>query len=656
MMKNNKFKNLFAFGVKKVVLPISLVVMIVLNTIPAPALGKVTQANLNENIKSGELEGFVDDAFKKNMQQYDIPGAVISIVKDGRIVFSKGYGYADLEKKTPVLPNKTLFRIASVTKLFTANAAMQLAENGEINLNDDVNKYLNGFKIKNNYPEKITMAQLLTHTSGIDSDVIGDLSKTESKVIPVSQFLEKRMLPVVREPGQFIQYSSYGIALAGCIVEDVSGMNCSDCINKNIFAPLGMANTSFKMNSPELAKGYLSVGRSLKPQELKGYFNLYPVGGIISTADDMAKFMIAHLNNGEYNGNYILKKDTAIEMHKRHEGFDEILPGTCYGFYERFRNGLRTIGHAGYSPDGFSTELSLFTDYNMGIFISINQGSNNSFPQDFINDFIDHYFSDGENNSNKSSFKKSIDKKLEGTYRFGEYTRSTLNKGDIFGNGEDVKVSVNKDGTITLHEIDPFTRKKTITIADQVSPMKFRKPDGRYVVFKQDKGGNIKYLAQTSDSWHGTYERINWYDENSFQIGLFICCFLIFLFEVVLWMVFSIRELLKRCKKIAPASKSVRYVNLLVGLNSLLNIAFYAISMMTWGERLRYGVPLDVKLLLIIPIVTSFASVALTAISIINWKNKSGSLLFRINTSAAAIIGLIFIWIYNYYNLLGFKY
>lgn len=660
---------------KRVLMVICCVAVCVFNSIQTLALEVHQEVDFDKSINSGEFEGFIDDSFNKSMKEYNIPGAVISVVKGGKVIFSKGYGYADVEKKIPVNPNKTLFRIGSVTKLFTANAAMQLVEEGRIDLNEDVNKYVNGIKIKSNYNTKVTLAQLLTHTSGIDSDVIGDLSEKEPESKMVSEVLEKRMLPVVRQPGEYIQYSSYGMALAGGIVEEVSGMNCAEYINKNIFYPLGMMNTSFNINSPELAKGYVSTSGKLEMRELKGYFNLYPVGGILSTADDMAKYMIAHLNNGEYNGNRILKEDMAIEMHSRHAGFDPVLPGTCYGFCEKSINGQRIIGHDGYSPDGFSTELSLLTDHNIGIFVSINQGSNNSFPQEFTDKFIEHYsayfeqirIDKTESDSmspefnldggvDKAQFKGSIDKNIEGTYRFGDYTRSTLNKGDLFGVGADVTVSVYEDGRIVINETDPFTGEKSVSNAQQVAQMVFKKEDGSYVVFKKDNKGKISYMAQTSDSWHGTYERISWYDENSFQIGLFTAGIIILLFECILCLVFCIRSFVNRSKSKKHSLKIVKFLSLLSGLNSLLNIMYFAISMMTWGERLRYGMPLDAELLLLIPIITTIMSAVLFIGSIIVWNKKAGSLLFRVNTSAAAATGLVFVWIYSYWNMLGFKY
>ncbi|NLD49713.1 MAG: beta-lactamase family protein [Clostridiaceae bacterium] len=611
---------------------------------------------LSNSITSGELECFINEAFDREMQKFNIPGAAISIVKDNHIILSKGYGYADIDNKKLVEADRTMFRIASVTKLFTANAVMQLVENKNINLNEDINNYLTDFKIKNRYSTKVTMAQLLTHTSGIDSDIIGDLSEKEAEVKPVSQFLKNRMLPVVREPGQFIQYSNYGMALSGCIVEEVSGMSCKDYITKHIFEPLEMENTNFEMNPDELAKGYKIENGVLTQQNLKGYFNLYPIGGIVSTVDDMSKFMIAHLNNGEYNKKHILTRTTSIDMHSRHAGFDSTVPGMCYGFAEGFRNGYRTIGHPGYSPDGFSTELCLLPDFNLGIFVAVNQGTNNSFPQNFVNEFIDHYFPAPADSLDDCIMAGVLDKRIEGTYRFGEYTRTTLNKGDIFGAGEDVKVIINKDKSITVHEADPFTGEKTATVATQVKPMIFKSSDGEYFAFKLNNDGEVTYMANTSNSWHGTYERISWYEGNLFQVGIFMACSVILLVEIILFIVFATRYFVMKHKHTVRVSLFVRSVNLLLGINSLLNLLFYGISLTTWGDRLRYGVPMDVRLLLCIPVITSVITIGLAVASIISWKKKTGSLLFRTNTSIAVITFLIYMWLYNYYNLLGFKY
>ncbi len=623
----------------------------------ALANGKTTvreAKDLSKDVASGELESFLDGIFDENMKSYEIPGAVISIVKDGKEIFSKGYGYADMDRKTVVDAGSTLFRISSITKLFTATAVMQLAQAGEINLEEDVNHYLQGFRIKNNYNKPVTMAQLLTHTSGLDSDEIGDLSKKESEVNPISKVLENRMLPVIREPGSEIQYSNYGMSLAGCIVEEVSKQSCKDYIDQNIIEPLGMENTKFALNDAKLAQGYHVVENKPTKMNMEGYFNLYPIGGILSTADDMARFMVCSLKKGEYDGQRILDQDTATTMQSRHAGFDPLLPGTCYGFSERCIRGIRAVGHSGYSEDGFSSEVCLFPEYNLGIFIAINQGQNNLFPQEFASYFIDHYYQKEEAKTAASTeaFQKSS---VDGVYRFGDYARSTIAKGDIFGAGEEVIVRQNKDGTLTLDETDPFTGKKSITTAKQISTLAFQKPDGDYIVFKKNASGQAAYMAQTSDSWHGTYEKISWYETNQFQNTFFLVIMLIALLEIVLWILSLIKRMLKS-KNSPAAEKTVIWSKNIMGLGALLNFNFFVVSLTTWGTRLRYGVPLDIKILLCVPIAAGILTMLLAILSVIIWKGKYNSLRYRIYISVGVIIGILFIWFDCYWNFMGFHY
>ncbi|HET7100758.1 MAG TPA: serine hydrolase domain-containing protein, partial [Terriglobia bacterium] len=120
-----------------------------------------------------EVQAFFDRFFGREMPGWHIPGAAFVLVKDGKVIFTKGYGYADLKNQTPVVPDQTVFRVASVSKVFTATAVMQLAESGKLDLATDVNRYLTHFQIKDPYPQPVTLAELLTHSAGLDASVIG---------------------------------------------------------------------------------------------------------------------------------------------------------------------------------------------------------------------------------------------------------------------------------------------------------------------------------------------------------------------------------------------------------------------------------------------------------------------------------------------------
>jgi CubicO group peptidase (beta-lactamase class C family) len=253
------------------------------------------------------------------MEKSHIPGAVISVVKDGKIIFTKGYGVADIEKKTPVVPDQTIFRIGSITKVFTALAAVQQADRRKIKLTDDVNKYLTGAKVPNTFPQPITFHDLLTHSSGLDEISPGRHTDDENKVIPLGEFLKTR---IVRRapPGEIISYSTYNTILAALAVEQITKTPFTAYLQKNIFEPLGMNRTSIHSVKSEykqdLATGYEYDKNKYQKLPFE-WSHTYPAGSINSTATDMARFMIANLQMGTIDGKRILSEKPRAKCRRR---------------------------------------------------------------------------------------------------------------------------------------------------------------------------------------------------------------------------------------------------------------------------------------------------------------------------------------------------
>src|SRR3989454_2828814 len=258
-----------------------------------------------------ELEAFLDPFFAEQMEKLHIPGAVFLLVKDGEIFFTKGYGFANLEKKTPVVPDKTLFRVASISKLFTATAVMQLSEQGLLKLDDDVNKYLTLFQLEANYPQPVTVVNLLTHTGGFDDRFIGMAARSVSEVVSLGPYLAARMPPRVLPPGEVSSYSNHGMALAGYLVEVISGVPFARYIDENILQPLGMRRSSFLLPphlAPDLAVGYIYKDDASQPVPFDYLNKVGPAGSLNATATDIAPFMIAHLQDGRYGETRILQE------------------------------------------------------------------------------------------------------------------------------------------------------------------------------------------------------------------------------------------------------------------------------------------------------------------------------------------------------------
>ena len=201
-----------------------------------------------------ELGAFLDPIFSNGMAQWHIPGAVFLLVRDGRVVFAKGYGYSDLSQKTAVEPDTTVFRAGSVSKLFTATAVLDLVERGQLDLHTDVNRYLQTFQLPENFSKPVTLANLLTHTGGFDDRAIGIAARNPRERVPLGEYLARSMPPRVRPPGELYSYSSHGIALAGYIVETVSHEPFEEFVETYILEPLAMRHSSFSLEGVPATK------------------------------------------------------------------------------------------------------------------------------------------------------------------------------------------------------------------------------------------------------------------------------------------------------------------------------------------------------------------------------------------------------------------
>jgi|GEM_PF-993341 len=455
------------------------------------------------SIDPKDLEALFDPILAERMGKLHIPGAVVSVVKDGKIVFAKGYGVTDVEKKTPVIPDRTIFRIGSITKVFTAMAVMQLADQGKINLNDDVNKYLKGVQVPNSFPQPITFANLLTHTSGLDEISPGRRTSNEAEIIPLGAFLKTR---IVRQfpPGEIISYSTYNPALAAHAVEQITGMPFKAYLQLNVFEPLGMNHTSIaavkKEYQQDLATGYEYAADKYQKLPFQ-WFHTYPASDINSTATDMARFMIANLQYGTIDGKRILSEKSAREMQATHFRNHPKISGWAYGFYETVQNNLRFVEHGGSMDDGYSAMLSLIPEKNTGLFIACNTESCAFGLAGAIkNAFLNRYFpaqTKPEVPQTKNPSPDSL-KKFTGKYRPIIYCHTCPPNTSYFP--EPIEVKVMEDGTLSF----PGGRLK------QIEPMLFVKADGERAGqalfgFKENKQGEIAYMFQEN---YMVYEKV----------------------------------------------------------------------------------------------------------------------------------------------------
>jgi CubicO group peptidase (beta-lactamase class C family) len=333
------------------------------------------------------LEAFVDGAVDAVMAEHEaLPGITISVVKDGEIILLKGYGMADVESATPVDPDKSMFRIGSITKTFTGLAVMQLVEQGKLDLDEDVNTYLTKFSVPATFEEPVTLRALLSHRDGFEDGAAGYLFvRNAEEVLPLGEFLEKYMPQRVRPVGKTSTYTNYGISLAGYIVEVVSGVDYATYIEENIFKPLGMSHSTVREPlgadhphniSPEL-ESWLVTGYSkgpdgkplAKPFDFIGQVG--PAGSISSSALDMARYMKARLEYDRYDGGRLVSPQTTARMRYPMYNDRPLKMDMGYAMGEGWRDGYRMRWHNGGTTTFFS-DMTLYPDLKLGIFISTN--------------------------------------------------------------------------------------------------------------------------------------------------------------------------------------------------------------------------------------------------------------------------------------------
>jgi len=347
------------------------------------------------NLTKADVDAWLDGYMPYALATGDIPGAVVVVVKDGQVVTQRGYGFADVASRKPVDPEKTLFRPGSTSKLYTWTAVMQLVEAGKLNLDADVNQYLD-LKIPPYKGQPITLRQIMTHSAGFEEIIKGLL--TFDHVTPLGEELKKRVPERIYAPGSTPAYSNYATALAGYIVERQSGMPFDDYIEKNIFQRLGMHYATFRQPLPKDLQPFMATGyerASGKPQRFE-MISLSPAGASSISGADMAKFMIAHLNDG----GPLLKPETAKLMHTPN---GNIIPGVnrmALGFYEQHVNGRTAIAHGG-DTIYFHSDLWLFPAEKIGLFVSMNApgapGANrpsSSLRGALFTEFADRYLPD----------------------------------------------------------------------------------------------------------------------------------------------------------------------------------------------------------------------------------------------------------------------
>lgn len=617
----------------------------------SPARASAAPAPTRGPRDRGEVEAFIDGLMDAWMRDKHIAGVTVSVVRDGQILFAKGYGYADVAKRLPVDPERTLFRIGSVSKLFTWTGVMQLHEQGKLDLAKDVNEYID-FKIPATYPQPITLLDILTHTPGLEEDPRDLFTEDSAHISPMSRWLPAHMPARVRPPATFASYSNWATGVAGYILERQGGEKTwDDYIETRIFQPLGMTHSSSRQPLPaalrqDMSNGYEWKGGEFVPHKFEIVTGAAPAGSISASATDMANFMIAHLNKGALGTSRILGEQETELMHTRVRGHDPRIPGFAHGFYEQSSHGLRIIGHGG-DTQWFHSNLSLIPSENVGVFMSTNTntGSQISFLP-FLTAFLDHYYPESIPVVAPKESDKAGVKRFAGEYVFNRMNFTTFVKvAALVGT---IPVKAMDDGTILV--TTPFGDARMV----QVDSLLFRDVNaGTQMAFRADASGKIT---------HGFYDaapmmvmdKAEGLAAPSLHQAILGGGFFMFLAIILTALVrFFIRN--------TPGRQRVD-ASVLTGRRALtwagvLLLAFLAIlgSLLANPDDLLGTTPTLLKVGLAFPVLALVLVLWGVWAMLAQWRNGEGSIWMRLRHTGAIVVALVFFWSLNTWNLLGWR-
>jgi len=477
------------------------------------------------------LDGYVPYA----LATAGVPGAVVVVIKDGQVLTEKGYGVADLKSRRPVDPRATLFRAGSVSKLFTWTAVMQQVEAGKIDLDADVNRYLD-FTIPAYDGKPVTMRDLMTHTAGF-AEVVKHLFPGDAKsLLPLDRFVASTLPHRIFPPGEVPAYSNYGAALAGYIVQRTSGEPFDQYVARHIFAPLGMNHSSFTQPLQSdllagMASGYPDTSGRAAAYEFVGPA---PAGSLAITGDDISHFMIAHLNNGQYGSARILQDATARQMHAPQVQHVPPLNGMALGFYHEDRNGHVIIGHGG-DTVAFHSDLHLLLNDDVGLFISMNgagkDGLVENIREDLLSGFMDRYFPAPAAALPTASTARADAATMQGVYWSSRRVDSGfLRLINLLGQ---MKVVANKDGTLVVSSLKDDAG--TPLVWREVGPFVWKDASGKHTLAAVVKDGKVIQFGEDDLAAIMVFQPVPFAANSSWNLPLLLAMVAVLFTTLILW-------------------------------------------------------------------------------------------------------------------------
>jgi CubicO group peptidase (beta-lactamase class C family) len=499
-----------------------------------------------------------DDYFKPLIASGRIAAAACVIVDGNNPPVVRLYG--------PVSSQSSLWRVASVSKVFTAIAIMQLVERGKLRLDEDVNKYLKHFQVPSSFPQPITIRQLLLHRSGLDDRFVGDGFHSGPQP-DISQIMSDALPRRVYPPDTVELYSNYGYALLGVVIEDITGQRFEDYVKANVLQPIGMQDSTFAQPLPEPSR--MAPGRWF-------YQRSVPAAALTSNVDDMTRFLAATLQEDKP----VLSAHSFEEMTARPEPAIRLLHGL--GYWTGNDRGHHLVGASGDSG-GFHSVLMAFPDEHIG-YLTLVSGGGNAVAWNFYEQFATATFGPKTTAEGHpvaiTGMARETASRFAGFYRTVRYPHHDLSKTFILTNL--TNVSVDHDGALRVYGARWLP----------IGPLQFRKENGfEKLSFQTDATGQVRFL-------NGSDERISWYQTGYANIAFYFIFVALFISGV--W----------------KGKTMMRWISAV----ALLHCAgWLCVCLIIGPENLIFGLPLPLKAILLVGTLLPLLAAASTFVA---WRNR----------------------------------
>lgn len=638
-------------------------VLVVLLTLLVHLPTAAAATDASDEITSTAVRDYFDTAVPRSLERFHVPGATVAVVHSDDRVFSAGYGLADVENEVPFDPATSLVRIASITKLFTWTAVMQQVEVGRLDLDTDVNRYLHGFQVPDTFAEPVTLRTLMTHTAGFEDRGIVIGARRARDMAPLGDELAAHLPARIRPPGTVSAYSNHGAALAGHIVAEVSGQPWDRYVTDHILAPLGMHHSTASEPVPapladDAARSYETDGDGYR-REAFVFDRIPPDGAISATAEDMARFLLAHLRDGRGEHARILDADTARQMHAPAFSMHPAIDGWTLGFKERTLAGHRVLMHDG-GWEQFVSGLILVPDADLGVFITYNGDGAAEALGDVLPAFLDEVLAPGDTDgSDTAAAADGVTATLPGFYQRTRTNRTTVEK--VVTLLSATRARIGDDGTLT------FAGRRWRPTGGTV----YREVDGtERLAAVPDDHGAVVYLATDTT----TYARVPAH-ETARGALLVLSGFVVPALTLLLAlpMVVLLRRVRRRRRRRRtgptpdgraevcapdeprrgtwPRARVLAWLACAVGLGFVVAFAFVLLGD---TSEFLYGVPATFRALMLAPLVYVALVVATVAATLGAW--RGGGVAARVHQTVVVVGLLVLVGFLAQWNLIGWRF